>query len=303
MRRDVGAGDLRRGCGGPLPARCAAFAASAALLLAVSGCASLFTSAAGGFAANLSDAILNQDDPDLVREGTPAYLLMLDAMVQSAPREPDILGAAAELYAAYGVAFVDDAPRAQRLTARARDYGRRSICAADRRTCGIEGVPYEQFAEIVGGIRPRAAGPLYSYAVASLAFIRANSADWTALAELPKVERALERLVEIGPAERAGNVNAFLGILNTLRPPALGGDPERGRRYFESALAMTEGKDLSVKVEFARGYARLVYDRELHDRLLKEVLAAPVESPGLTLFNSLAKRQAEELLASADAYF
>ncbi|MDH4015412.1 MAG: TRAP transporter TatT component family protein, partial [Chromatiales bacterium] len=63
------------------------------------------------------------------------------------------------------------------------------------------------------------------------------------------------------------------------------------------------GRDLSVKVEFARTYARLVYDRELHDRLLGEVLAADPDVPGLTLFNVLAQRQAEILLASADDYF
>ncbi len=163
-RRYAGAAGARSGHLGALPARCGMLGAGLALLLACTGCASLFASAAGGFAANLSEAILNQDDPDLVREGTPAYLLMLDAMVQGAPDDAKILGAAAELYAAYGVAFVDDAPRAKLLTARARDYGGRSICAADRRTCGIDAAGYEGFAEIIAGIRPRAASPLYSYA-------------------------------------------------------------------------------------------------------------------------------------------
>jgi hypothetical protein len=66
---------------------------------------------------------------------------------------------------------------------------------------------------------------------------------------------------------------------------------------------LSGGKDLGVKVEYARGYARLVYDRELHDRLLNEVLVSEVKLPGLTLINSLAQQQARELLASADDYF
>ncbi len=37
---------------------------------------------------------------------------------------------------------------------------------------------------------------------------------------------------------------------------------------------MTDGRDLSAKVEYARGYAKLLYERELHDRLLNEVIAA-----------------------------
>ena len=43
--------------------------------------------------------------------------------------------------------------------------------------------------------------------------------------------------------------------------------------------------------------------KELHDRLLNEVLAAQASQPGYTLMNSLAQEQARELLASADEYF
>ena len=91
--------------------------------------------------------------------------------------------------------------------------------------------------------------------------------------------------------------------MNSLRPPALGGKPELGQKYFERAIELTDGKDLSVKVEYAQGYARLVYDRELHDQLLNDVLVSELKQPGLTLTNSLAKQQAEELLASAEEYF
>jgi hypothetical protein len=58
-----------------------------------------------------------------------------------------------------------------------------------------------------------------------------------------------------------------------------------------------------AKVEYARRYARLMFDRELHDRLLQEVLAADPVYPELTLSNVLAQRQAKELLQSAEDYF
>ena len=57
------------------------------------------------------------------------------------------------------------------------------------------------------------------------------------------------------------------------------------------------------KVLFARHYARLMYNRELHDRLLNEVIKAETEVPGLTLINTLAKQEAKELLQSAGEYF
>ena len=63
------------------------------------------------------------------------------------------------------------------------------------------------------------------------------------------------------------------------------------------------GRDLSAKVDYARYYARTLYDRELHDRLLGEVLAADPVQEGFTLFNTLAQQTAQELLDSADDYF
>ena len=52
-----------------------------------------------------------------------------------------------------------------------------------------------------------------------------------------------------------------------------------------------------VKVLMAKHYARIVFDRELHDSLLQQVLEAPAEQPGLTLVNTLAQAEAAKLLA------
>ena len=254
-------------------------------------------------AENLSASIQDQEDPELVREAVPAFLLMLDSMVRSSPDSPATLGAAAELYAAYGIAFNDDPERAKILTRRAQEYGRRALCAEDRNACGIESLPFAEYEQAINALGPDATSSLYSYSIGSLAYIRAHSADYIALADLPKVEVALQHLLDLDPGSDAASVNMYLGILNTLRPPALGGHPETGREYFETALALAGDKDLSIKVEYARGYARLLYDRELHDRLLNEVLAGQVKQPGYTLMNSLAHEQANELLASADDYF
>jgi hypothetical protein len=277
----------------------AVFAAAGLL----SGCTSIVSSATSGMADNLSTAILDQDDPDLVREGIPTFLLLLDSMVLTSPEDADILGTAAELYAVYGVAFVDDPERARKLTSKARQLGERALCSADGNACGLRGHPFDEYERAISGVGPGAADALYSYSIGSLAYIRAHSGDMMALADLPKVEVALAHLLELGVGDREGSVYMYLGILNTLRPPALGGQPERGQQFFEKAIELTGGKDLSVKVEYAQGYARLVYDRELHDRLLNEVLASEVKQPGYTLANSLAHQQAADLLASADDYF
>ncbi len=57
-------------------------------------------------------------------------------------------------------------------------------------------------------------------------------------------------------------------------------------------------------VLMAKYYARQIFDRELYESLLTEVLALPVdEVPELTLQNMAAKKQAGKLLEEADAFF
>lgn len=269
----------------------------------VSGCASVISSAASNFADNLSTAVLNQTDPETVQDGAPAYLLLVDSLLEGSPDNPALLAVAAQLYASYGAIFAHDPLRAKRLTERARAYASKGMCEAYKPSCSWKGLPFEDYEKSLGGLRAKHADSVYAYGVSSLAYIRAHSDDWNALAELPHTEALLNRYLQIGDSQSPGSVYTYLGILATLRPPALGGEPEKGREYFEKAIEVTHGVDLAAKVEFARGYARLMYDRELHDELLDEVLAADPVVSGYTLTNVMAQRDAATLLASADDYF
>jgi hypothetical protein len=144
---------------------------------------------------------------------------------------------------------------------------------------------------------------LYSYAIGWLSYLDATSSDWTAVAELPWVEAAMSRALVLDESYENGAIHGYLGILNALRPPALGGRPEVARQHFERAIELSGGRDLSIKVEFARRYARLMFEQELHDDLLREVIEAPAEQPGFTLFNTLAKQEAARLLETSSEYF
>lgn len=273
------------------------------LCLLSAGCASLMSSAASGLSDNLSAAVLNNPDPETVRDGAPAYLLLLDSFLEGSPEDPALLSSAATLYATYGGVFADDPKRAATLTERALTYSTRALCNSYAPACEWTGMLFEDYEQTLAGLRHKHADVVFSHGLASLAYIRAHSADYAAIALLPYSEALFERYLEINEGADEGAVHTYLGILNTLIPPALGGDPEEGREHFERAITLSGGTDLSAKVEYASGYARLLYERELHDRLLAEVLAADPVKPGATLLNVLAQRQAAELLATADEYF
>ena len=267
----------------------------------LSGCGSLIQSATSSLTEQLGDAVLGHDDPELVREATPTLLILIDSLAGE-DAGPGVLGTAAQLYAAYGVVFVNDSERAHKLTERAYGYGLRALCAADRAGCGVQNLGFDEYEARVGAYPAARAQALFDYVIGYLAWVRAR-ADYEALAQLPRIQVALQRLLEVAPADIRGSAHMYMGTLQCLRPASLGGDPESGVENFEQALRLTGRRDLSVQVEYARSCARLLYDRELHDRLLKEVLSAEADQPGLTLFNNLAKADAKELLGAADEYF
>ena len=276
-----------------------------ALLLVVplAGCASMVSSATGGMTAGLSDAILDQNDLETVEAGTPAYLLLIDGLIRDNPKSEKLLLSGAKLYSAYAGVFVKDTERAQRLSTRSREYAERALCRHRTALCNLATRPFDNYRAALAGLGRADVPALYTLAVAWAGWVQAHSSDWNAVADLARVRAAMERVAELDEGYEYGGAHLYLGALTTLLPPALGGKPEEGRAHFERAIVLSQGRDLMAKVEYARRYARLVFDRPLHDRLLNEVLQAPVTAPGLTLRNTLAQRTARELLKSADNYF
>lgn len=272
-------------------------------LLVLVGCASLARSATQRFAADLSASILKQDDLETVREGAPAYLLAVDALIEGDPESPSLLLNATQLYGAYASAFVEEEVRVKRLRNRALAYGRRALCVTDPELCAASSRPYDDFVASLESAKPSQVPILYGFGVAWAGWVEAHADDWSAVAELPKIEALMRRVVEMDEAYDHGGAHLYLGVLLTLRPESLGGRPVAGRRHFERAIELSSDAHLMAKVLFARHYARLVFDRNLHDRLLGEVLSADPQAMDLTLSNSLARVEARRLLDDADDYF
>jgi hypothetical protein len=279
------------------------FHAAALSCAVLAGCASLVDKASQRLAGNLTAGILDQDDVGIARDGIPSWLLLVDGLIQGNPDNAGLLQAGARLYGAYAGGFIDDAERAQRLSDHAFDYARRATCIDLPAVCKALEAPFETFEAAVAKVGRKNAGALYVLATSWAGRIQSHSEDWNAIADIPRVQALLDRVVALDANYANGEPYMYLGVMATLRPASLGGKPEEGKADFEKALALSAGRNQMVRVLYAKQYARLVFDKDLHDKLLNEAIAADPHAPGLTLINVIAQQQARTLLESGKDFF
>jgi hypothetical protein len=272
-------------------------------LLLLSGCASIVGSVTSDMADNLTTAILNQNDLETVKTGAPAYLLMIDSMIEGDPDNTRLLLTGAKLYSSYTSVFVEAPERSKRLADKSFEYAKRALCEDIARICEALSSKQAEFEQQLATARKSEIAVLYGFASSWAVWIQQNSSDWNALADLPKLTALLERCVELDGSYDNGGAHLYLAILATQLPPSLGGKPQKGRKHFELAREFSDGRNLMVDVSMARFYARIIFDKQLHDELLNKVLADDGDYPGYTLINAYAKQRASLLLAESDDYF
>jgi hypothetical protein len=271
------------------------------LILTLSGCTSMVSSMTSRMAEDLADTILNSQDVETVREGVPAYLLMIDSFLRSSPDDPDLLLAASNLNGAFSVFTGEE--RAKLLTAKSLEYALHAACIEQAATCGFRDLGFEAFQGVVDALGADAVPVLYAIGVAWTGWLQAHSDDWNAIAQLGKVKYLVSRVIELDETWENGGPHLYMGGLETVLPASMGGNPEKGREHFEQAIELSGGNYLMTKVIYAEQYARMIFDKDLHDRLLGEVLEADPVQPGMTLTNMVARQRAQALLDDSDEYF
>lgn len=269
-------------------------------MLSLSACSSMVSER---LADNLGTAILTQNDPEIAAASMPTFLVMMDSLVLDAPDNRDILIASADLNGAYATLFVSDTARAQQLTDKSLRQARTAMCQALAALCDSDRADLQQFQAALQKVHADEIDVLYSLGTAWAGWIQTHPEDWNALAQVPKVEAVMARVAALDEAHAWGRAHLYLGVINSQLPPALGGKPEIGRQHFERAIELSQGRDLIAQVQYARYYARLMFDQQLHDRLLTQVIDAQPEVAELNLSNALAKQQAQALLDTSNEYF
>jgi hypothetical protein len=273
--------------------------------LALTGCAALIDRASSQFANDLENAIRAYNEPSTVAEGIPAYLLLLEARLQSRPDDVTLRLATARLTATYAGLFVDnsDAEAGRRLHARALMHARHANCVRAERLCQLESLHLEELEIRLAQLSPGDLEAAYTLATTWTGWVAANADDFNALADLPRVEALLDWVARQAPEHDDGAVWLYLAVLNSQRPPAAGGQPRKAREYFNLALKYSAGHNLLIKVLMADSYARLMFDRELYVELLESTLAADIGPAEYHLVNQIARERAQKMLQQTEAIF
>jgi hypothetical protein len=115
--------------------------------------------------------ILDQNDPETVRDGAPAYLLAIDGLIEGDPENSALLLTGSELYGSYASAFVEDEVRRRRLWDRALGYAQRALCLESSRVCDAVDAPFDEFAASLEAVGLADVPAAYGFGAAWGAFI------------------------------------------------------------------------------------------------------------------------------------
>ncbi len=130
-----------------------------------------------------------------------------------------------------------------------------------------------------------------------LTWISQQHGSPAAMADLVTIEKLMTRILAMDETVEHGSAHLFFGVLYGSKPEMIGGDPELSRFHFERALELSGRSRLIVQTTYAETYARMTFNKKLHDALLHEVLAFNLEdAPDDILANEIAKRKAGLLL-------
>lgn len=252
----------------------------------------------------VAKASSRQSDLRTLREGTPAYLMLIDGMIQAVPDNDRLLLAGAQSYSSFASLFLEDQDKeyANLLFQKGKEYALRSLEARGfkdplRRS-------FDDFNEGLKKLTKKEVPYLFWTATCWANWILLNLDSVEAISELPRVEWMMRRALELDEGFYYGGPHLFMGIWFASRPKIAGGDLNKAQEHFLRALDLGQGKFLMSYVYYAKYYARNKMDKELFVATLQKVLEAPSDkSSDLVLANTVARKEAKELLSRVKEYF
>jgi predicted anti-sigma-YlaC factor YlaD len=290
----------------------------AALLFVASGCSlkKMVANGVGNSMAAGGDVFSRDDDPELVRDAIPFGLKTMESLLEVVPTNRNLLLAACQGYTQYAYAFVQlDADlieptsyeeasrlrdRALKLFVRGRNYGLRSLEVKHK---GITRLLQSSPDSAVRRLGRKEVPWIFWTAAAWGSAINLGKDRPELAADIDAVRALISRGLALDESYDRGAFHEAMILMEAL-PPAMGGSPERARRHFDRALALSLGAKPGPYVTLARSLSVASQNRrEFRDLLGRALEVDPEKSPSDRLATILLQRKARALLAREDELF
>ena len=252
---------------------------------------------------DMASTVFEECDPMLAETSIPANLKMLEALLKSDPENKEVLTSLSMGFCGYAMLFVEsDSPeRASVLYLRAGDYGLRAL---NHKLGSIYDADIEKMQTSLKNSGKSDIDALLWTTISLNSWINLNLDEPAALSRLGIAQDFIEKLIEIDPNYQYGIPYIMMGVSLSFRPPMLGGDPEKAKDNFETALELSGRKFFLAHYYYARYYATRIQDIDLFYSLLDEIIQG--DSGGIRdmcLINSVIQDKAKELKEEAEELF
>ncbi len=286
----------------------------------LSGCALAKKKAIGAVAETLAssgDVFTRDDDPELVGAAIPFGLKLYESLLDSSPKNKNLLIATCSNFTQYGVAFVETRAlelgeaqhhdevahlddRALKLYLRAKGYCMRAM---DVRFPGIADHLVKDPTAALAKAKKEDV-PLLYWTAASWGSAIALGLDKPELViDVPTVRALADRALALDESWSHGAIHEMFISLDSV-PEALGGSTERARQHFTRAVELEKGLSPGPYVALALGVSVGAQDRAEFESLLKKALEIdPAKDPRNQLITLIQQRRARALLDHIDTYF
>ena len=284
------------------------------------GCALVKRKAVSMVASTLAssgDVFTRDDDLELVGQAIPFGLKLYESLLDSAPKNRELLIATCSNFTQYGVAYLETEAlvlgeathhdevvrlnaRALKMYLRARGYCLRAM------ELRFPGIGPKLLADPVAALTKarKADVPLLYWTAASWGSAIALALDQPDIAiDLPTVRALAERAIALDETWSKGALHEMLLSLDSV-PEIVGGSPVRAREHFKRAVELQGGLAPGPYVALAQGVAVPAQDRAEFESLLKTALAIdPEKDPSTRLITLIQQRRARALLDRAEMLF
>jgi TRAP transporter T-component len=285
------------------------------------GCALVKRKAVGMVASTLAssgDVFTRDDDPELVGQAIPFGLKLYESLLDSSPKNKDLLIATCSNFTQYGVAYLETEAlvlgeanhhdevahlnaRALKLYLRAKGYCLRAMDV--RFGAGSADRLVKNPADALKAARKQDLPLLYWTAASWGSAIGLGIDKPELVIDLPVVRALADRAIALDETWSKGALHEMFISLDS-QPEALGGSVEHARAHFKRAVELQKGGSPGPYVSLAIGVSEPAQDRAEFESLLKQALAIdPEKDPSTRLVTLVQQRRARALLDHIDTMF